>query len=57
MGNLFSVLQNPAIKMSLIALATAVKFYTPDEIDKLIDDALLIFLGYHAMGTSKSNNG
>lgn len=51
------LLKHPLVKVTLISLATVLKFYTPDEVDHLIDNALLVFLGYNAItGTDKKDN-
>lgn len=58
MEQIQQILRNPIVKVSLITVATAVKFYTPDDVDQLIDNALLVFLGYHAMsGSDNKQNG
>lgn len=58
MEQIKEILKNPIVKITLITLATALKFYTPDEIDKLIDNALLVFLGYNAIsGSDNKENG
>lgn len=54
MDKMMITLQNPIVKVSIIAVAAIIKYYAPDEIDKIIDNALLTFLGYHAMTQNNS---
>lgn len=57
MNSIQNKLQNPVVKVTIIAFASIVKYYAPDEIDVLIDNALITFLGYHALsGSDKGNN-